>query len=631
MTLRRAVTVTALALLALVGLSAAALATLRLVHEGEILPGVVVDGIDVGGLSQQAAVDALRPVAEGRERDPVTLTYEDQEFTLEPGDAGYEVDLEATVAAAFDAGRDGGVVRRSLNHVESFWNERDVALVTHTDEAKLAAWIANVATKVDADPSPGSVSADPTTLRVSSTPPTDGHEVDRDATQSLLRARLADDGPDTAKLPVAVVPQRVSDAAVEEVAKQARRALEAPLTLHAADASVTLEPAQLAPMVGLKEESTGDDQWTVRLDVSIDAVEQAFADTAGTFDVAPVPARFDVGREPPRTLDDKGTVTWEPVPVEIPVVPSQDGRTFDAELASAQLSQLLAAGTRDATLELKDVSPEFTTEDAEAFHLDHLLSTFTTYHSCCQARVVNIHRLADMVDGTLVAPGEQFSINQISGERTCSKGFRPAGMILAGEIVDVCGGGVSQFGTTTYNAAFFAGLPLDAYKAHSFYISRYPMGREATLNYPSPDIDVKFTNTTGNGLLVKTAYSGTSITVSIYGHSDVAAVTSVTGNPYNTRPYPTEYRENKALAPGAQRVVQSGKNGFNVHVARKIEYADGHTEEEDYTTVYVPEHKIVERNSSPPPPPPPPPSPKPSPPPGGKASPKPSGGSEGGN
>jgi uncharacterized membrane protein YgcG len=186
-------------------------------------------------------------------------------------------------------------------------------------------------------------------------------------------------------------------------------------------------------------------------------------------------------------------------------------------------------------------------------------------------------------------------------------------MILRGEIVDDCGGGVSQFGTTTVNAIFFAGLEPDAHQPHSFYISRYPMGREATLNYPSPDIDVSFTNDTGNGILIRTSYDDTSITVTFYGSNDVEQVRAIHGDPSNPKPYSTEYRENKSLRPGTSRTLQSGRNGFSIRVTREIVYEDSETETDDWSNVYVPERRIIERNTSTPPPAPPPEEPSPQP------------------
>ena len=142
------------------------------------------------------------------------------------------------------------------------------------------------------------------------------------------------------------------------------------------------------------------------------------------------------------------------------------------------------------------------------------VKSFTTYHPCCASRVTNIHQMADDVRGTLVLPGERFSINDVVGERTSAKGYVGAGAIADGEHVEEIGGGVSQFATTMFNAAFFAGLPINTYQMHSEYFSRYPYGREATMGFPNPDL--AWTNDTPYGILVWTSYTDTSLTVTLY-------------------------------------------------------------------------------------------------------------------
>jgi vancomycin resistance protein YoaR len=611
MSARRIAIVAAIVLASLLGVTTAAVAGLRIAQRGEALPGVSIEDVDVGGLDAAGIEAAIRPLVEAREGDPVTLTWRDREFVLDPGDIEYAVDVDATVEAALEAGRSEGLIGTSLNHLTAFWEEREVALQQGASDEALSSWIDGVVTEVDRDPHPGSVSADPSTLEVTSEPPQDGATVLVETTHEAVTEALRTPGPDTLPLPTEEIPARITPEQVEAVAERARRALEEPLTLSAAGAEVTLQPSDIAPMIALVERSTDGDDWTVELSVPVEVVEDTFTEVASRFEVDPVPARFDVPRSPPATLDDKTNTSWSKRPADVDIVPSTPGKTFDASLAAAQLSEILAEGHRSGELRLKDVESDFTTEDAEGLGLTHLLSSFTTYHACCQSRVANIQRLADMVDGTLVLPGEQFSVNQISGERTCSKGFAEAGMILRGEIVDVCGGGVSQFGTTTVNAVFFAGLTPDAYKPHSFYISRYPMGREATLNYPSPDIDVRFTNDTGSGILVKTSYTSTSITVSFYGNTDVAEVRAIHGQPYNVRPYPTDRRINRSLPPETERRIQSGRNGFSINVTRVIVYEDGTEETDDWSNAYVPEMEIIEYNPEKKPKPSPSPSPEP--------------------
>jgi vancomycin resistance protein YoaR len=122
--------------------------------------------------------------------------------------------------------------------------------------------------------------------------------------------------------------------------------------------------------------------------------------------------------------------------------------------------------------------------------------------------------MADLVRGAVILPGETFSINDHVGERTRAKGFVEAGAIREGEHVDEVGGGVSQFATTMFNAAYFAGLDIPVSQAHSEYFSRYPIGREATMGYPAPDLQI--TNNTPYGILIWTSYTDTSLTVTMY-------------------------------------------------------------------------------------------------------------------
>lgn len=601
MNLRRVAIVTAIVAGVLVVLATAAVAGLRLVHDGEILPGTEIAGVDVGGLSPADAREALAPTVADRESAPVTLTFREEEFTLTPTDVDLQVDLDATVAAAMDRGREGGLLSASWDHVSAYWDEGDLSLDTAWDEQAVRAWVGDIAETLDREPSVGDVTPDPETLEVTVRLPHDGIDVRQDEAVELVNSALGTPGPDTEGVPAAITPAPVEDAALRQVAQQMRRALREPLTLTSQplDTSVTLEPSRIAQLVDV-ERVDGEDGTTVALDVPVGLVRRVFPEIAPRFAADPVSASFDAPSAPPVTLDDQTDVTWSTrdVPELIDVVPSQQGYRFDAERAATQLTEALQQGLRSLELRLETIPADVTTEDLRELNVTELLGTFTTYHSCCQNRVANIHRLADMVDGTVVRPGEQFSINQISGVRECSKGFAAAGMILRGEIVDVCGGGVSQFGTTTINAVFFAGLEPDTYKPHSFYISRYPMGREATLNYPSPDIDVRFTNTTGNGILVTTSYTSTSITVSIYGNNDVDTVTAVHGSPHSYRSPETRYRENDDLAPGQSRVVQSGRSGFSVGVTRIITYEDGTEERDDWSNTYVPQHEIIERNTT---------------------------------
>lgn len=146
-----------------------------------------------------------------------------------------------------------------------------------------------------------------------------------------------------------------------------------------------------------------------------------------------------------------------------------------------------------------------------------LVSRFTTYFDCCQDRVTNIRTLARAVDGYVVMPGETYSIDDVVGPRTSSKGYLPAPYLINGQgACCAVGGGVSQFGTTILNAVFWGGYEIGTFRPHSGWISRYPLGIEHTLVYSS--IDFRFTNDTTTPVTIRTSSTSTSVTVSLYGN-----------------------------------------------------------------------------------------------------------------
>ncbi|MGH3355071.1 MAG: VanW family protein, partial [Nocardioidaceae bacterium] len=129
------------------------------------------------------------------------------------------------------------------------------------------------------------------------------------------------------------------------------------------------------------------------------------------------------------------------------------------------------------------------------------VSQFTTYFPHSDYRNTNLGRAAELISGTVLRPGETFSLNDVVGERTAENGFTKGYVISDGALVEDFGGGVSQVATTTYNAAFFAGMKDIEHHPHSFYIDRYPMGREATVAWGA--LDLQFQNTTPYGVMVQ--------------------------------------------------------------------------------------------------------------------------------
>jgi vancomycin resistance protein YoaR len=253
---------------------------------------------------------------------------------------------------------------------------------------------------------------------------------------------------------------------------------------------------------------------------------------------------------------------------------------------------------------------DFSTADAEAMGIVEKISEFTTYHSCCQDRVTNIHTIADAVDGVLIAPGETFSLNDHVGERTLEKGYVYAGAIISG-YVQCCdspiniGGGTSQFTTTLYNAVFYAGLEDVYHMPHTIYFSRYPEGIEATLGYPAPDL--VFRNNTDAYVLIRTEHTGTSITVKFFGDNGGIEVEAERSGRFGYTDPITRYEVNDELdhctypRKKKGKVKEPGSRGWSVRVYRHITYPDGTTTTEEWYWHYDGGFKVIEYNPVEPP------------------------------
>ncbi len=585
------------ALGAVIALALLALAVLWFIQRGTALPNTYVADVAVGGMDADEMRAALRPLADEREDTEVTFAFEDEDHVLAATDVGYRVDLDATIAAAMRRGRTG-LPGDVVTRLRAFRTSSHHDLRRDLDDAELRAWVDALADDLDRVEIRGDVTIDSDDLAVDVDHSQGAVQVDRDAVDAFAREAILHRGEDTTDLPAETTEQPIDNDELDALAAQLSHLVEEPFALRHGDDTLTLQPTDLAELIEVEEVEGGRTGLTLELVVTTERVEEVAGEVArGRFDVDPVDAGYSANRTPPTTFDAQSTATFRPVSASVDIVAGSAGQRFDPERAAEQLTEVFREGSRAVEVDLERVEAEFSNEDAEDRRPTHALGTFTTYYQAGADRNQNIQRLADVIDGALVQPGEQFSINAISGERTCEKGYVPAGTIIQGELVDTCGGGTSQFGTTTFNAAFFAGVQLDQWRAHSWYISRYPMGREATLSYPV--LDVVFTNDTEGAIVVKTDHTSTSITVTLYGQPIAESVTAEHGEPTDHKEHDEEIRRDSSLPAGAENVVQSGGDGFKVRVVRTVNLIGGGERTRVINTTYQPQTRIVERGPEP--------------------------------
>jgi vancomycin resistance protein YoaR len=239
------------------------------------------------------------------------------------------------------------------------------------------------------------------------------------------------------------------------------------------------------------------------------------------------------------------------------------------------------------------VPPPRAPDSEQGPHATELVSSFTTHYEPGEPRTLNIRRAAQLLDRTVLEPGETFSMNVALGARTEARGFVAAPQISGGRTVDSVGGGISQVATTLFNAAFFAGLELVSHTPHSFYIDRYPIGREATISWGGPEL--VFRNDWPARLRMRLRTTPTSVTVRFWSATLGRRVETETGEPFAYVSPQTIFVTNPDLAPGAQVTVQeAGASGFTVEYTRRVFRRGVLLRDERFRTGYEPKNAIVE-------------------------------------
>lgn len=459
-------------------------------HRGRVVRNVVLAGVRIGGDSPAQLAAAVRRVALLYRDAPIVVSAPDGGFRTDAATLGVAINTDASAHSALAAGRTGSLAARIGGWIGSFFHSRRVPVRI---AVRTAAVYREVAAK---DPGPRTAAVEPTIKksghRLQAVEGKVGRGIDpRDLVRALPRAAATG-------LPITVHVGR-GEVAPRFTTADARKAADDGETLAAVPLQLAAGPSTAKATVDMIRSwlttTAGDDGLMLGFDINRMTTELGkLMPAAGT---PPVETSFTVVGTTPQ------------------VVEGQPGTTCCAGQSADLLMSALRARRKDpVTLPLTKVEPSLTKDAANALGIKEQVSTFTTKHPCCAPRVSNIHRIADLVRGVVIKPDETFSVNAFVGPRTAAKGFLVDHVIEEGKFAEAVGGGISQFGTTSFNAAFFAGLSIPEYQAHSIYISRYPYGREATLSYPHPD--VKIHNTSPYGVLIWTSYTGTSLTVSFY-------------------------------------------------------------------------------------------------------------------
>jgi vancomycin resistance protein YoaR len=528
-----------------------------------VLPGVSVAGVDVGGLSPVDARARIDERLADRLGHPVEIVVGSKSLRVTPSNI-FRVDAAASEQVAFDAARESIPARLGALAVP-FAVHKDVQPVLRIHESGRAALAEKLAALTRRAVS-ARVSMDGTDAVVR--PGRDGTAIDDQAVlDSLEAASLA--GLPSFEVELQTVEPPISTDAAERAATVARTIAAAPvrLELEGEGEIGKLGRAQLASLVRFEPKAGAVD---VVLDPA--GIERKLHPVVKPFTKKPVDATF-------RVSGDRAYL-----------IKAKNGTTLDVKDAQNTIFNAgTGPGNRVAMLSLAPLRPDLTTKEAKALGIREQVSTFTTdMGDSSPNRIWNVHLLGNYLDGTILEAAETFSYNEVVGPRTIERGFREGQMIFGGVLIPSIGGGVCQTATTIFNAAFEAGLPVKERHNHSWYISHYPMGRDATVSWGGPDL--VFKNDLKHAILIDVSYTDTTFTVTFYGTKQGRKVTSTTADPSNYTQPSMHYAIDPTAAPGSKTVVAGGGPGFDTNVHRKVFEHGKLIREDDFFTRYTPQN-----------------------------------------
>ncbi len=544
--------------------AAAVLVLLALVYgvdvamsSGDVPRGVAVVGVQVGGMARPAAEQRLREQLEPRLNQPLTLRAGDVDVALEPSRAGLTLNWPAILDQA------GKQPLNPWTRLASLWRTRKMGVITIGDRAALTAALEGLRTQTDREPVEGTIRFDG--ARPAAVNPRPGQHLDVPAATDLVLTAWIRGG--TVDVPVTTQPMQTTAEGIQTALREvAEPAVSAPVTVTGDGKDAVLTPDVIAAALRFAPDSRGGLTTTIDNPTVIAALEPQLNSTL-------------------RPAKNAQILLQGGVPV---VLPSIDGRGIEWPASLLPLLDVLqhnSGSERRLAASYVTLPPSLSTEQANGLGITTQISTFTTGGFAADSGQ-NIRRVAEQVNGAVVKPGQTFSLNGHTGRRNASTGYVEAGIIDHGRPARGIGGGVSQFATTIYNAAYFAGMTDVEHKEHSFYISRYPAAREATVFEGA--IDVKFRADSSTGILIQTAWTPSSVTVTFWGtkHVDVESITGPR----------TDFTEPQTQTIQGQPCISSqGSRGFTVTDTRVIR--DARTKAEisrrTHKVVYDPIPRVI--------------------------------------
>jgi vancomycin resistance protein YoaR len=586
---------------------------------GQIYPRVSVNGIVLGGLKPE---DAKKRLDENKDKhilDPVILTDgAGHSFTIKPDEVSAAYDIDQSVAAAMAIGRGKNWFNNLVQKLTTPLFGLDIPATVRVNDEQLAGKVNTIVSTVAIPEKNADLLIKNGVVTVA--PSAVGQNVDKDQLRQQILDALGRNDTDPIEIVIKKKEPAIIEPMAETVKASAEKMLADSIRLTYKDQTFTATPAIIGGWLQTKVE-TKLFQSKLTLSINEDTVVKYIESIAGKIDVEPQNARLAVVNGTITIIEashDGSKVKRDTAKTDILRLLSlrQDGALTSSPSPSDSISPTAAIspsaspeiGNNEVTLEVETKKPDVTNDNINSIGIKERIAVSTTDFKGSPAnRTENIKLGTKLFNGIILKPGDTFSAVKSLGRIDAESGFKPELVIKEDQLATEIGGGLCQVSTTLFRAAMNAGLDIAERRNHRFRVGYYEarpavvdpedyvtlnaktlVGMDATIYDPLPDF--KFTNDTGNYMLIQGRIEGTRLTFELFGTKD-GRKTAIDG-PYitSTTPAPSEilYIDEPNLPAGVTKVKESAHAGAKTSFTYTVTKDGKQIHKNTFTSSYVP-------------------------------------------
>ncbi len=538
---------------------------LNIKYKDKILPNTYISGIYIGGLTTSEALEKIKILAPVNKS--ITLSTQTKDYLFNSNYFKFEYDMENSVKLAYQLGRSKSEVENAFVKFKSLVKPNNFNFEYTYDNSLIDVEVSRIVgeEKISGNDAEFYLNNGVIAIKRESS----GYSVDYAKLSQILNTELSSDKDSFIKIPFKKREPEILYTDLVSVQDDVKNKFYKGFNLNFFEKRRFLTPKEVFSLIKIRKNKDG-----IYYDLNEELIKKLTYELREIVDNKP--------RARVTKFEGDKVLAFEI---------NQEGSVLDEANFRKNIRRKLFSEEYSMELPSVKIGNNF---PKESYGINHLIGMGkSTYFNSIDSRVHNLALAAEKINGTLIAPGEEFSFLQTVGPISSSTGFQTAYIISEGRTVLGEGGGVCQTSTTLFRAALNSGLPITSRYPHAYRVSYYEqdtkVGFDASVFYPS--LDFKFRNDTGHYVLIQTEVDRKNYAMSFYlfGTKDGRKIEITEPKLYGYIPTPAaEYVEDKSLRPGEIKQIDFPASGITSEFERTVTKDGAQLYKDVYKSTYSP-------------------------------------------